>query len=401
MSERRTVSSREWLLFGLLLVSSLPLLAAGHQWHRPASIQGYAALVVTHALLQAGLFASSRFLIARRTVWIAMMVTLLLYAWPVFLLDAVAGIDVDRFHMVPQRYYGLSSGLQLAAAANRLFGIGMALGFGIVLGAVLSRRSEALRSVVTLSNASSAAAPGSTAFVDVVVPMYNEVDSVQLLLQNLDALRRNAPANVRLRFILVDDGSVDGTSDALVRSIPVGLDVEVVRCQRNNGFGAAFQTGAAQARGDILVCYDADCTYPVLDILKLVAGVRGGYDCVTALPSFPAAGRVPALRRLMTAGNSYLHRLVTNCARHGAPVFSCAFRAYRREALNAVGQWPSDFGAASEIMGRLLLRRARVAQIESPLSARRYGASKMRILSASVTRVAVLWRLLLADAHAR
>jgi len=235
--------------------------------------------------------------------------------------------------------------------------------------------------------------------ISIVVAMFNEEESLPQLIEKLTTLRSIRPADWEFDFIFVDDGSSDGTLKAVSRLRPAEWKLQVLSHGVNQGFGAALRTGLKAVTGDVAVCYDADCTYPVEDILKLVREVLSGADVATA-NAFSSTGkivRVPLWRRFLSNANSWLYRLVVGPGGKDIRIYSCAFRAYRAAILRDL-QFQSDgFGAASEILGRLILAGARVVQLDSVLTTREFGQSKMRVIKATLEHFKVLW--LLARRH--
>src|SRR5687767_14215503 len=80
----------------------------------------------------------------------------------------------------------------------------------------------------------------------VVIPVYNEVATVEAL------LRRVREVPLHLEVIVVDDGSTDGTRDLLPRLEGTLIDRLIMK-EKNAGKGAALRTGFAQATGDVVV----------------------------------------------------------------------------------------------------------------------------------------------------
>ena len=93
----------------------------------------------------------------------------------------------------------------------------------------------------------------------VVIPVYNEVKTLQAIVARVLA----APVDLPIELILVDDASSDGTLalyDGIVATNP-GREIRVLRHTCNQGKGAALRTGFAQTTGDIVLVQDADLEY--------------------------------------------------------------------------------------------------------------------------------------------
>jgi dolichol-phosphate mannosyltransferase len=206
--------------------------------------------------------------------------------------------------------------------------------------------------------------------VSVVVPAFQEEDALRAFARELGRLGAD-------EVVFVDDGSTDGTRAAIDEMARGDARVRAVAHGTNRGVGAAMRTGFEAATGDVVVVYDADRTYPMEDVERLVAAVGAGADVASATPA--VAERVPWFRRLLTWGAARSYRRALGPAADGIRTFTCAFRAYRREWMRRVAFESDGFPAAAEILGRALLAGARVVEVESRLSARREGVSKMKV----------------------
>jgi dolichol-phosphate mannosyltransferase len=209
--------------------------------------------------------------------------------------------------------------------------------------------------------------------VSVVVPAFQEEDALRAFARELGALSAD-------EVVFVDDGSTDATRTVLDDMARRDARVRVVSHGANRGVGAAMRTGFDAAKGDVVVVYDADRTYPMEDVSRLVAAVREGADVASATPV--VAERVPWWRRVLTWGAARSYRRALGPRAEGIRTFTCAFRAYRREWARRVAFESDGFPAAAEILGRALLAGARVVEVESRLSVRREGRSKMRVWKA-------------------
>ncbi len=99
--------------------------------------------------------------------------------------------------------------------------------------------------------------------VSVVIPARNEKDGIVKTIRAIprDELER---MGYEVEVLIVDNGSNDGTGELARRA-----GAEVV-FEPKPGYGSAYKTGFAQAKGDVIATADADATYPVEDIPRLL-----------------------------------------------------------------------------------------------------------------------------------
>ncbi|MCA9159970.1 MAG: glycosyltransferase family 2 protein [Planctomycetales bacterium] len=112
----------------------------------------------------------------------------------------------------------------------------------------------------------------------IIVPIYNEVETVPLLVERVCAVMDQLPGPCEL--ILVDDGSQDGSSALLDRCAEADRRLQIVHFRRNYGQTAAMQAGIEQARGETLVMLDGDLQNEPSDIPKMLEQIDAGYDLV-------------------------------------------------------------------------------------------------------------------------
>jgi len=99
--------------------------------------------------------------------------------------------------------------------------------------------------------------------ISVIIPALNEKDGIEKTINDIPRAAIEK-AGYNLQIIVVDGGSKDGTPELAKKA---GAEV-VIDLRR--GYGRAYKTGFAIAKGDIIVTSDADGTYPVEEIPKLV-----------------------------------------------------------------------------------------------------------------------------------
>src|SRR5437879_11977680 len=115
--------------------------------------------------------------------------------------------------------------------------------------------------------------------ISVVIPVYNEQDSLAVL---YDELNRTAQAaNLRFEILFVDDGSSDGSWDVIRALAEQHADVHGIRFRRNFGKAAALSAGFAAARGDVIMTLDADLQDDPAEIPNFLKKLGEGYDVLS------------------------------------------------------------------------------------------------------------------------
>ena len=114
--------------------------------------------------------------------------------------------------------------------------------------------------------------------LSVVIPVYNEVDNVRRLFEEIQGAL--AGQDLDYEVIFVDDGSQDGSFAVLQELAATDSRIVVIRFRRNFGQTAAFAAGFGQATGQIIVTMDADGQNDPADIPALLEKLDEGYDVV-------------------------------------------------------------------------------------------------------------------------
>ena len=114
--------------------------------------------------------------------------------------------------------------------------------------------------------------------VSVVVPVYNEIENADLMYQELVLSLKNQPRTYE--FVFVDDGSTDGTPNALREIANVDQRVKLVLLKRNFGQTAAMMAGIEHASGNSIVTIDGDLQNDPADIPMMLDKLDEGFDLV-------------------------------------------------------------------------------------------------------------------------
>jgi glycosyltransferase involved in cell wall biosynthesis len=165
--------------------------------------------------------------------------------------------------------------------------------------------------------------------LSVVVPVKDEAANVGPLAREIAAAIANEPES---EIIFVDDGSADGTAEALAALKSEFPSLRIIRHRANLGQSRAIRTGVRAARADIVVTLDGDGQNDPADIPKLLAELRK--DDRIGMVSGVRARRQDKLSRKLAsrAANSVRQRLLKD----NATDTGCGLKAFRRDAFLAL-----------------------------------------------------------------
>lgn len=202
--------------------------------------------------------------------------------------------------------------------------------------------------------------------VSVVVPIYNEVESLPRLVEAIASTLREH--QIDYEIICVDDGSRDGSADLLKQMAQSRTDLRGVLLRRNYGQTAAMAAGFHYALSPVIVTMDGDLQNDPVDIPLLLAKLNEGYDLVSG---WRKARQDAALSRLLPSKiANWLIGMVTGVKLHD---FGCSLKAYRAELamdMNLYGELHRFLPALAFIEG------ARITEIPVRHHARQFGTSK-------------------------
>ncbi len=165
--------------------------------------------------------------------------------------------------------------------------------------------------------------------VSIVIPVYNEEQSLPELLRRTEAAC--AQLSQKYEIVLVDDGSRDTSADILQDAAErPGSPVVAVILNRNYGQHAAIMAGFEQCIGDLVITLDADLQNPPEEIPRLVEQAALGYDVVGTVRN---NRQDSALRR-------WPSKLINLAVQRSTGVamsdYGCMLRAYRRSVVDAM-----------------------------------------------------------------
>lgn len=205
--------------------------------------------------------------------------------------------------------------------------------------------------------------------LSIVVPVYNEEESIETLVKEVHAAM--APTSFDYELVCVDDGSRDGTVRILEGLARSDSRLVVGAFRRNFGQTAAMQAGITAARGDVVVLMDADLQNDPKDIPKMLAKLDEGYDLVAGW----RADRKDTFinRRLPSIIANWIISRSTNVRLHD---YGCTLKALRSDLakeLRLYGEMHRFIPVMASLVG------AKIVEMPVMHHPRRFGTSKYGI----------------------
>jgi glycosyltransferase involved in cell wall biosynthesis len=205
--------------------------------------------------------------------------------------------------------------------------------------------------------------------LSVIIPILNEVENVELLYDQLNAVMPEIEGGHEIIF--VDDGSTDGTREKLREIVDQDNTVKVIEFRRNYGQTAAMQAGIQFASGDVVVTMDGDLQNDPTDIPMMLEKIDEGYDLVHGWRKNRQDTFIN--RKLPSKMANWLISKVT-----GFPIrdLGCTLKAIRRE----IAQELELYGEMHRFIPILAHQRgARCVEVITQHHPRRFGETKYGI----------------------
>ena len=199
-----------------------------------------------------------------------------------------------------------------------------------------------------------------TVELSIVMPCLNEAETLGRCIAKANQFL--AQAGVVGEVVIADNGSTDGS-----QAIAAGLGARVVAVPVR-GYGAALQAGIVASRGTFVAMADSDDSYDFLGLMPFVVKLRDGFDLVMGnrFQGGIAPGAMPPLHRYL--GNPVLSFVGRLFYPSTIGDFHCGLRAFRRDAILALGLKTTGMEFASEMVVKATLADLRVAEVPTTLS---------------------------------
>ena len=205
---------------------------------------------------------------------------------------------------------------------------------------------------------------GDDELVSIVVPLYNEQDSVRPLAEQIDLVM--TAHGLPYELLLVNDGSEDQTwarITALAANNPAVVGIDLAG---NYGQTLSLRAGFERARGGIVVAMDGDLQHDPAYLPQFVAYIREGYDMVGGAKAKRPDGAAHSLLA------NTAHKLIARLSGVQLEYFGATYKAYRRYLLRNV----ELLGDSHRFLGALVAQKGiRYREFPIEIRQRQFGAS--------------------------
>ena len=200
--------------------------------------------------------------------------------------------------------------------------------------------------------------------VSVIVPVFNDVESIKEL---YDQLKKGLEQYTPNEIIFVDDGSSDGSVEAIKKISELDDSVILIQFHRNYGKSAALSEGFKYANGNYVVTMDADLQDDPSEIKNLINKLEEGYDLVSG---WKKDRKDPLSKRLPSKLFNFVTRIVTGVRIHD---FNCGLKIYKKAVVKTLELYGGRHRYIPAMAGQ---KRFKVTEIIVNHRPRIYGETK-------------------------
>jgi len=219
--------------------------------------------------------------------------------------------------------------------------------------------------------------------LSVIIPVFNEEKTIE------EIIRRVQSTKLVDEIVLVDDGSSDGTR-AILAGYEGKAGMRIALHERNQGKGAAIQTGLKLVTGDLVLIQDADLEYDPRDYTALLEPINEGLADVVYGSRFLGGARRPILfwnmvaNKILTFTTNILYNNILTDMETG-------YKLFKREVVEDIKIHAKGFEFEPEFTAKILKKHVRIYEVPIRFTPRFYEeGKKIRMRDAFIA----MWTLL-------
>jgi glycosyltransferase involved in cell wall biosynthesis len=205
--------------------------------------------------------------------------------------------------------------------------------------------------------------------ISVVIPVYNEIDTIEEILARVDKVP------IKKEIIVIDDLSIDGTRERLKKIVADKENVKVIYHSRNRGKGAALRTGFESVTGDIVIIQDADLEYDPNEYPNLLEPISDGRADVVYGSRF-IGGPHRVLFFWHYVGNKLLTLISNALTNLNLTDMETCYKVFKSQILKDLNLKSNRFGFEPEFTAKVSKMRLRIYEVPISYSGRTYSEGK-------------------------
>ncbi len=200
--------------------------------------------------------------------------------------------------------------------------------------------------------------------ITVIIPVYNEVESLKELHKELTAV---LSGNDNYELLFIDDGSSDSSINTLNELSNSDYHTKVIQFYRNYGKAAALAEGFKVSSGDYVVTMDADLQDDPAEIPNLVAKLEEGYDLVSG---WKKTRHDPWTKRWPSKFANIITRLMTGVKIHD---MNCGLKIYKQSVVKSLDVYGGRHRYIPALAGQ---KKFKVSEVAVNHRHRKFGVTK-------------------------
>ena len=201
--------------------------------------------------------------------------------------------------------------------------------------------------------------------ITVVIPVFNEMENIPILVERLKRILEGNGSDWEILF--VDDGSTDNTFQILDEVADKNESISIIKLKRNFGKSVALNTAFGYAKGDMIITMDGDLQDDPEEIPKFIEKIEDGYDLVVGW-KYPRND--PITKKIPSKLFNRLTRMLMGVDIHD---FNCGYKAFKSKTLEDI----CLYGEMHRYIPVLIAWQGfRIAEIKVKHHPRKYGKSK-------------------------
>lgn len=204
--------------------------------------------------------------------------------------------------------------------------------------------------------------------VSILVPLYNEEESLRPLVAEIRSAVKQIDINYEIMF--VDDGSTDDSINIIKEFSKADNKIRYISFRKNYGKSAALQLGFKAVSGDAVITMDADLQDDPAEIVNLLAKLEEGYDLVSG---WKKVRHDPFIKKHSSKFFNYITRLMSGIKIHD---FNCGLKGYRSDVVKNVDIYGELHRYVPVLAGWQGFKITEIAVKHHP---RKYGSTKFGI----------------------